>query len=54
MEKIGKGGEVDGVAVETGNCVGDAMFDREPVEFFENRSGVCMFRGTYDKLALSR
>ena len=30
---------------ETGNFVGDVMFDREPVELFENESDLCMFWG---------
>ena len=47
--KIGRGGEVGGIEVETGNFVGDAMFDREPVELFENGSNVCMFWSTYIK-----
>ena len=37
------------IEAETGSFVGDAMFDRKPVELFENGSDVCMFWGTYDK-----
>ena len=37
---------------QPGNLAGDAMFDREPVELFQNTSDVCVFRGTDDKSGL--
>ena len=42
--------EVDGIEAETGSFVGDAVFDREPVELLENGSDVSMFCLVQDKL----
>ena len=39
---IGRGGDVDGIEAERCNCVGDAVFNREAVESFENGSDVCI------------
>ena len=47
LEKIGQIGR-DGQVMalkQTGILVGDAKFDWEPVELFENGSDVCMFWG---------